>query len=754
MQEGTGGNQAGVGQISARFFDEVPVAAMVWQLGEAADDACLRLVSANAAASALVGFDLGARVGRPWLEVFPGAQELRALLCEVARSSKAPFDDGRVFSGIFVSRAFPLPGRCVGLIAENVTAQRAADAALRESEARYRALAEATAEAVVIHEDGRILEINDAFIKLFGYPREAAIGMSVAELVAPSSRQAVLDDVGRDDPRVYMARRRDGVEIIVEVVARSCTYRGRRARVVVARDLTAQCRSEAAVRESEERFRVLSHATNDVLWEIDLATSKVSRAESFGAVFGYRPEDMGDDFGWWEERLQPDDRERVVSGLHAWRSSGGESYSAEYRFRRGDGTYAVVFDRGVLMRDASGRPVRVIGAMSDITERRRLEAKLVLTDRLTSIGTLAGAVAQEIRVPLSAVIAGVRAVGARLRDLARGDAPAAVAEALFTSAASLDEVREGAERVHRIASELRRFARAEDERRGPVDVARVIEAALALADQEIHRRARLVREIETIPDVYANEARLGQVFLELIVNAVESIPLGAPEANEVRVVARRGEGGRVLVEVSDTGPFIPSEARLRVFEPFFRARPGEERSGLGLSVCQAIVTSLGGEIHVDSQPGRGATFRVVLPPAPSSPQQQTSSHPPPPPSASPISARVLVVDDEPMVSRLVERALGQVHRITSAMSGAEALAKLQAGERYDVILCDLMMPVMTGMDLYDKVQALAPDQAERMVFLSGGAFTKRAREFLERRPSLEKPFDLRALEAAILTRLR
>jgi CheY-like chemotaxis protein len=118
------------------------------------------------------------------------------------------------------------------------------------------------------------------------------------------------------------------------------------------------------------------------------------------------------------------------------------------------------------------------------------------------------------------------------------------------------------------------------------------------------------------------------------------------------------------------------------------------------------------------------------------------------------AARVLVVDDEPMVGRMVERALGQVHQVTSTTSAQEALDRIVAGERFDVILCDLMMPVMSGMDLYEKVRAAAPDQAERMVFLSGGAFTPRARAFLERRPSLDKPFDLRALEAAIDERRR
>lgn len=630
---------------------------------------------------------------------------------------------------------------------------------LRESEARYRALAEATMEAVCIHEGGRILDVNDAAVALFGYAREEAMGMSLGDLIDPSSHADMMADALalRDEPRTYLARRKDGSALPIEAAVRSCTYRGRPARVAVARDRSAETESAAAVRVSEERFRMVARATNDAIWEMDPATGDVVRGDTFAALFGYDPAEIGRSVAWWRERVHPEDGPRIDAALEAFRASGAESYADEYRFRRADGSYAHVFDRSVLMRDARGAPVRVIGAMMDVTERRRMERKLEQSARLASLGTLSAGVAHEISNPLSYVIANVRMVEERLLALSerlgvgeRGE----IGEALSASASALGEAREGAERVHRIVADLKTFARAEEaDRRVPVDVRRVLEAAAHLSGHEVRRRARLSTVLGAAPRVMANEARLGQVFLTLLRFAAQSIPPGAVADHEVRL-SLGGAGDRVIVEIADTGPGLSADARARIFDPFFSvgARAPGDHAGLGLSMCHALVTGLGGEIQVESELGRGTVFRVSLPAAPdaSDAAPPPSSAPPPLPTRA---ARVLVIDDEPMVGRMVERALGRAHEVTTAPSGKAALEQLQRGTRFDVILCDLMMPSMSGMDVYERVRALAPEQAERMVFLSGGAFTARARDFLEHHPSLEKPFDLGALEAVIRARV-
>jgi CheY-like chemotaxis protein len=238
---------------------------------------------------------------------------------------------------------------------------------------------------------------------------------------------------------------------------------------------------------------------------------------------------------------------------------------------------------------------------------------------------------------------------------------------------------------------------------------------------------------------------VGQVLLNLLVNAAQAIPPGCPAAHVITVAARR-EAGDVIVEVSDTGSGIPKDVVNRIFEPFFTTKPLREGTGLGLSICHAIVTSLGGEISVDSEVGRGTTFRVTLPVAsPSKATRPISTH-----EVSPRRARLLIVDDEPaLLSALA--LLFDEHEVTTFARVRPAIEAIEGGARFDVILCDVMMAEMSGMEFFTALEKLAPEMTARVIFLTGGAFTSAARTFLAGRanPTVEKPFDPQDLLAAV-----
>ncbi len=386
------------------------------------------------------------------------------------------------------------------------------------------------------------------------------------------------------------------------------------------------------------------------------------------------------------------------------------------------------------------------------TSQRKMQEQLLISDRMASVGTLAAGVAHEINNPLAAIVANLELMS---RDLTAVAKRLQLTDRLHDVFDELADARESADRLRHIVRDLKIFSRATDEEhRGAVEVERVLESSLRMAWNEIRHRARLLKEYSKVPAVEANEARLGQVFLNLVINAAQAIREGDAEHNQIRVVTRIDARGRVVAEVQDTGSGIPRENLTRIFDAFFTTKPVGVGTGLGLSICHRIITGLGGDLEVESELGKGSVFRVVLPPA-------RKSLPAAPRISAPVPVkarrgRVLVVDDEPMIATAIGRTLAFEHEVVVSQNAASALERILGGERFDVLLCDLMMPQMTGMDLYAALAEHAPDQAERMVFLSGGAFTTAARAFLDEVPNerLEKPFDTRQLSSLVNERMR
>ncbi|HSO33967.1 MAG TPA: response regulator [Labilithrix sp.] len=398
-----------------------------------------------------------------------------------------------------------------------------------------------------------------------------------------------------------------------------------------------------------------------------------------------------------------------------------------------------------VLKDSLGRlPLAVEREVREAAIRARqrtMAEQLAISERMASAGMLAAGVAHEINNPLAVVMANLDFVTSLLGRLA----PDARLEEID---GPLEDARDAVARIGAIVRDVKLFSRPQDEERSAVDVRPVIESSIRMAWNEIRHRAELIKELGDVPLVDSNEARLGQILLNLLVNAAQSMPEGRASRNEIRVATRTAENGRVVIEVRDTGTGIPREVLARIFDPFFTTKPVGVGTGLGLSLCHRMVTDLGGDIAVESEVGKGTVFRVTLPVAtsepPAKPQRTTAAAPP-------RRARVMVVDDEVALGRALGRGLGRLHDVVVLASGKEALARIASGERFDAILSDLMMPEVTGMEIYAELLRIAPDQAERVIFLTGGAFTERAREFLDCVPNtcVEKPFEVSNILAII-----
>jgi CheY-like chemotaxis protein/two-component sensor histidine kinase len=309
----------------------------------------------------------------------------------------------------------------------------------------------------------------------------------------------------------------------------------------------------------------------------------------------------------------------------------------------------------------------------------------------------------------------------------------------------IEQAYEGADRVRKIAGDLRTFSRGGDDEATSVDVRSVLEFSVKVASSEIRHRAQLVREYAEVPPVLATEHRLGQIFVNLLVNAAQSITEGQALKNEIRVRTRVSSESHVVIEIEDTGSGIAPSVAKSIFDPFVTTKP--VGSGLGLSICDSIVKGFGGRIEVESELGRGSTFRVFLPSATAEPRKHAPEVEPAPMRRG----RLLIVDDEPLVAAMLRMLLETEHDVELAAGAAEALRCLSSGARFDVIFCDLMMPDVTGMDFYEELLSTDPEQAARIVFMTGGAYTTRTNEFLASVPNtqIEKPFDFELIQSLV-----
>ena len=383
---------------------------------------------------------------------------------------------------------------------------------------------------------------------------------------------------------------------------------------------------------------------------------------------------------------------------------------------------------------------------TDITEETEGHARRAVADRLASVAAISAGIAHEINNPLSWIL---------------GNLDFAVREVeQWRSAPSQDSIRDlrdsviealdGANRMRRIIRELRTFSH-RDPATDLVDLRRVVTSAVQVAGRDVRRSAELATDLGRAPMIRADAALMGQVVVNLLANAADAFAEG--QRGTVKITLGTTPSGDAVMEVTDDGCGIPDTELESIFYPFFTTKAGG--TGLGLAICQHVVFSFGGAITVKSQQGRGTTFRIELPagrkPTEVNPRitsfarADTSAAVPQPPMLN-----VLVIDDEPFIGSLLQRMLDE-HQVAVFQTGTEALAELRAGAEFDVVLCDLMMQEMSGMEVYAALRAEFPAMVRRVVFMTGGAYTPDAQAFLDgaANPCIPKPFDIRVLRSTI-----
>jgi PAS domain S-box-containing protein len=475
--------------------------------------------------------------------------------------------------------------------------------------------------------------------------------------------------------------------------------------------------ADAAKKEFITRYATAARATSDAIWDADLTTRQVSWHEGAFTLFGYAEPDVGPDLAWRHDRIHPADRARVIASLEGALARGEQKWSEEYRFRRASGDYAHVVDRGYVIYGPSKQPVRMIGAMMDLTPLRRLEERLVQSERLEAVGRLAGGVAHDFNNLLTAILGYVSA----LRS-GSADDPGQRAH-------DLEQIENAATRAADLTQQLLAFSRRQ------ILVPEVLALDGVLAEIESLVR-RLIGEhiaiaVKTVPDlgcVKADRGQLSQVVLNLCINARDAMPgggtmlieTGNDELDDARA-ARVGvpPGPYVRLSVVDTGEGMDVETQRRIFEPFFTTKPAGTGTGLGLATVYGIVKQSGGGVRVTSERGRGSTFTVHLPRVACTGVVAG----PRPDAAAPVtgSETVLMVEDEAGVGDVVARTLRDAgYKVLRAQDPGEALEVSRTYEGViDIVLTDVVMPGMNGTELVEQLRPSHPEA--RVLYMSGYA---------------------------------
>jgi PAS domain S-box-containing protein len=629
-------------------------------------------------------------------------------------------------------------------------------------DSRYRSVVETMSEGVVVQNaDGTTELCNARALELFGVTEDElkasfdsrdrwhSIRLDGSAYSPEQLPVNVTLRTGEPIRDVVMGiTRRDGVFRWLSVNSRAICEGGRVTAVVCTfSDVTNRHELERARRATEERFRVVADRVGSMIFDHDLVTGELYRSEALAAEFLWHVSEPNHE--WWLARIHPDDVERVRAVVRSvLDATGGDAqWSIEYRFRRGDGKWVPVIERGAVLRRDDGTPVRCIGTVMDASDRAELASQLRQAQKMEVVGQLAGGIAHDFNNLLTAISCNVELL----------------LEAISPSDARRDDVvqiREAADRAATLTRQLLAFSRRQVLQSRALDLNVTVSGMERLLCRVISGDVRLHTELEpALPTVFADAGQMEQVMMNLVLNARDAMPVGGT------IVVRTGRtqlrtaqkhrfgtippGDYVTLSVRDAGTGMAPDVVERLFEPFFTTKPQGKGTGLGLATVHGIVLQSSGYITVVSALGLGSEFTVYLPA-----HQATAA-----PAAPALAARgpvrqagrmVLVVDDEAAVRDVTMRAVMRAgYRVLGASSGAQALELLSHEEDHSVVLLltDIMMPEMSGHELVARVAERFP--AVRIASMSGYTSDELSRRGHAAHPQLHKPFTLPQLIAFV-----
>jgi PAS domain S-box-containing protein len=592
------------------------------------------------------------------------------------------------------------------------------------SELRYRRLFEAARDGILIvdPQTREIVDVNPFLVEFLGYTHEEFIGKELYEIGMPSDRaasQAAFRELLKKGYIRYEdlpLQAKDGHMVAVEFVSNVYQEGYRQIIQCNVRDISERRRAETALHQSEERFKLVTRAVSDVIWDWNLETGSLWWSDGFTTTFGYAADEIEPGRASRESRIHPDDLSRIVAGINDAVDNGAGSWSAEYRFRAKDGSYANVQDRGYILHDDAGNSIRMVGGIRDLTEERKNQMQSVRAQRMESIGTLAGGIAHDLNNVLTPVMMSI--------ELLRINS-----DNVQDRMAILDTIKVSCRRGADLVRQVLTFSRGVDGQRVAIRLRQLVDELKGLISESFPRNIKIVTMVpDDLWPITGDPTQLHQVLLNLAVNARDAMASGGTltltaknvslDPREVGGSRETSAGRHVMIQVSDTGTGITTENCEHIFEPFFTTKGIGEGTGFGLAIVHTAVKSHGGFLTVESEVGRGTVFKIYLP---ADPSLRTLASLPPFHSdvARGEGELVLVVDDEPEVLEMTKRTLETFgYRVMTARNGAEAVAIYTKNMgTIAIVLTDMMMPVMDGAAAIQEIRRINP--SARIIAVSG-----------------------------------
>ena len=477
---------------------------------------------------------------------------------------------------------------------------------------------EAVRDSVIFTDlQGRIAYWNRGADEVFGYTAEEMLGKTPAVLYPDADQGSLAIDLqrimaGEGYVGVWEGRRKDGSVVWIDVkttlvrdaVGEPMGFLG------VAKDVTSRKQAEGALMQSERRYRQVSQASREALWEWDLASGIVEWSPGAETILGYAPGTLSPQGTLWPDQIHPDDRAQALAALNAAIAGTAQTWSDEYRVRRKDGTYAIVADRAYIERDAEGRAIRAVGALTDITQRKHAEEHYRQRDRLEAVARLAGGIAHDLNNMLQSVLGWTEMLSHRHYD----------------SGGELGRIREAATRAARLTQQLLTFARRDRVQPERLELNDAVADAVSLLRPVLREDVELhVSLAPNLPPVFADRSRVEQMVVNLGLNARDAMPNAGRLAIETALVSldksyieSHGNvavqpGRYVMMAVSDTGCGMDQATLSRIFEPFYTTKSVGHGTGLGLASVYGSVKQAGGLVWAYSEPGLGTVLKVYLP---------------------------------------------------------------------------------------------------------------------------------------------